>query len=367
MTPVIQTTTRRILTIALLTLAAATAAYASWYDDYDDGLAAIRKGNWSVAAQKMSAAIKGNPKEGDRTRTYGTIMINYHPYYYRGVAYLNTGRYEEAITDFERTSGPGPENLGSLDTLMERAKKQLAATNTPDPEPARPDPTPTRPAPVVTQPTPAQPSAPVIDPALRQRAAGAIASARQKLQAAQGRRATASPQYTQAMSTLTNAVTANTSARSNDDLQNVITLADGAGDLADLAMPPTAAPAPVIATTTPSPALPIVPKPTDATRTVIEDNSDEVRRALEYYFAGEFEEATQRFQALTRKMPTNGWIHAFLGASQYSQYAFEADENFRAAAMESFRRAKQLRSWKEGLPPKYFSKRIRQVFSDTKG
>ncbi|HEY0159698.1 MAG TPA: tetratricopeptide repeat protein [Thermoanaerobaculia bacterium] len=358
--------TRRILALTLLTLAAATSAYASWYDDYDDGLAAIRKGNWSVAAQKMSAAIKGNPKEGDRTRTYGTIMINYHPYYYRGVAYLNTGRYEEAISDFERTSGPGPENLGSLDVLMERAKKQLAATNTPDPEPARPEPTPARPAPAVTQPAPT-PTVPSIDPALRQRAAGAIAAARQKLQAAQQRRATASPQYTQGMSTLTNAVTANTSARTNDDLQNVITLADGAGDLFELAMPPSAAPSPAIAVTTPSPALPVVPRPSAATSEVVDEHADEVRRALEYYFAGEFEEATQRFQALTRKMPTNGWIHAFLGASQYSQYAFEADENFRAAAMESFRRAKQLRSWKDGLPPKYFSKRIRQVFSDTKG
>jgi tetratricopeptide (TPR) repeat protein len=361
--------TRRTLALALLTLAIATAAQASWYDDYDDGLAAIKKGNWNLAALKMSAAIKGNPKEGDRTRTYGTIMINYHPYYYRGVAYLNTGRYEEAISDFERTSGPGPENLGSLDTLMERAKKQLAASSAPDPEPARPDPVPARPAVTQPAPVPTQPAAPVIDNALRQRAAGAIAAARQKMQAAQQRRANSTPQFAQAMNTLTNAVTANTTARSNDDLQNVITLADGAGDLFELAMPPAAvaAPAPVIATTTPSPALPIVPKPTDATRTVIEDNSDEVRRALEYYFAGEFEEATQRFQALTRKMPTNGWIHAFLGASQYSQYAFEADETFRAAAMESFRRAKQLRSWKEGLPPKYFSKRIRQVFSDTKG
>jgi tetratricopeptide (TPR) repeat protein len=360
--------TRRILALALLSLAVSTSAFASWYDDYDAGIAAIRKGNWSTAAQKMSAAIKGNPKEGDKVRTYGTIMINYHPYYYRGVAYLNTGQYEAAVSDFERTSGPGPENLGSIDALMERAKKQLAANDTPDPEPARPDPTPVRPAPVVTQPAPSQPAAPSIDPALRQRAAGAIAAARQKLQAAQGRRATASPQYTQAMSTLTNAVTANTSARSNDDLQNVIALAEGAGDLAELAMPPSATPGPAIATTTTaSPSLPIVPKPTAAANSVLEDNSEEVRRALEYYFAGEFEEATQRFQALTRKMPTNGWIHAFLGASQYSQYAFEADESFRSAALESFKRAKQLRSWKEGLPPKYFSKRIRQVFSDTKG
>ncbi|HEX8252235.1 MAG TPA: tetratricopeptide repeat protein [Thermoanaerobaculia bacterium] len=363
--------TRRTLAVALFAVVLATSAHASWYDDYDEGLAAVRKGSWSVVVQKMSAAIKGNPKEGDRVRTYGMVTSNYHPYYYRGVAYLNTGRYEEAVADFERTSGPGPENLGSLDVLMDRAKKQIAAAaNTPAPEPppaARPA------APVVTQPAPtpapATPAAPQIDPGLRQRAGAAIAAARQKLQAAQQRRATSSPQYAQAMSTLTNAVTANTSARSNDDLNNVITLADGAADLADLAMPPAAAPAsaPALATTTPSPLVPVVPKPSAATGAVMDEHADEVRRALEFYFAGEFEEATQRFQALTRKMPTNGWIHAFLGASQYSQYAFEADESFRSAALDSFRRAKQLRSWKEGLPPKYFSKRIRQVFSDTKG
>lgn len=361
--------TRRTLAVALLTLALATAAHASWYDDYDDGLAAIRKGNWNVAVQKMSAAIKGNPKEGDRTRTYGTIMINYHPYYYRGVAYLNTGRYEEAISDFERTSGPGPENLGSLDTLMDRAKKQLAASNAPDPEPAPARPEPPRPA--VTQPTPApaQPAVPQIDPGLRQRAIAAMAQAKQKIQAAQQRRA-AGAQLNQAINIFTDATTRNASVRSNDDLNAIISMADNAGDLADLAMPPSAAPAaplqpaPSIATPAPSP---VVPKPSAAASTVMDEHSDEVRRALEFYFAGEFEEATRRFEALTQKMPTNGWIHAFLGASQYSQYAFEADENYRKAAIDSFRRAKRYRSWKDGLPSRYFSKRIRQAFSDTEG
>lgn len=361
--------TRRTLAVAFLAITfAATSALASWYDDYDAGLAAVRKGNWSAAVQKMSAAIKGNPKESDRARTYGTIMINYHPYYYRGVAYLNTGRYEEAIADFERTSGPGPENLGSLDVLIERAKKQLAATNEPEPQPARPEPARVEPMrPAVPAPIPPQPAAPQIDPALRNRAHAAIAEAKQKIQAAQARKATGSPQYAQALSTLTNAVTRNGSPRTNDDLNAIITLASSAGDLADLAQPPNA-PAPVIATTTPAPA-PIVPKPTAATTTIMEeaDYSADVRRALEYYFAGEFEEATARFQTLARKMPTNAWIHAFLGASLYSQYAFEAEEQYRDEALKSFRRAKQLRSWKGGLPSKYFSRRIRKVFSDTEG
>ncbi|HKO59453.1 MAG TPA: hypothetical protein VJ276_26530 [Thermoanaerobaculia bacterium] len=63
-------------------------------------------------------------------------------------------------------------------------------------------------------------------------------------------------------------------------------------------------------------------------------------------------------------MPSNAWIWAFLGASQYSLYAFEADESYRTAAMASFRKAKQLRKWNGGLPDKYFSKRIRAVFAN---
>jgi tetratricopeptide (TPR) repeat protein len=357
-------TTRRTLAVAILTFALATVAQASWYDDYDAGLAAIKSGNWNVAVQKMSAAIKGNPKEGTRVRTYGTIMISYHPYYYRGAAYLNSGRYEEAIADFERTSGQASD-LGSLDALMGRAKKALAANNEPEPAPA---PVQTRPEPVrpaVTQPPPVQqaPVVPQVDPALRQRAGAALAAAKQKIQQAQQRRASTSPQYTQAMSIYTDAVTRNAGARNNEELNSIITMADNAGDLADLAAAPSAAaPAPAIATTTPSP---LVPKPTAAARNVMDEYSDELRGALELYFAGEFEDAAERFQDLTTKMPNNGWIHAFLGASQYSRYAFEADESYRKAAMDAFRKAKQLRSWKDGLPSRYFSKRIRQAFSET--
>jgi hypothetical protein len=63
-------------------------------------------------------------------------------------------------------------------------------------------------------------------------------------------------------------------------------------------------------------------------------------------------------------MPNNGWIYAFLGASQYSLYAFEADENYKKEALNSFRKAKQLRRWNDGLPQKYFSRRIRDAFRD---
>src|ERR1700737_3936322 len=111
----------RISSIAVVIFLAAGAALASWYDDYEAGTSAAQKGQWAVAIQKMNAAIAGNPKEGDKTRTYGAIFINYHPYYYRGVAYLNTGKFEQAIADFEKTSGPGDTDLGPLESLMPRA------------------------------------------------------------------------------------------------------------------------------------------------------------------------------------------------------------------------------------------------------
>ena len=343
--------TRRTIAVALLTLTLATAAHASWYDDYDDGLIAARKGAWSTVVTKMTAAIKGNPKEGNRVKTYGVIMINYHPYYYRGVANLQLGRYDEAIADLEKTSGPGPENLGSIETLMDRAKKMAAG-------PSEPEPTPTRVEPAPVRPTPAP--VPQIDPGQRQRASVALAGARQKLESAQRRRATSSPQYSQANSIFNDATTRFGSARNNEDLAAVINLAANAGDLAELAMP-ASAPPPVVATTTPSP---IVPKPVSATTQVIDQHADAVKLALEQYFAGEFEEAAARFERLTNEMPNNGWIYAFLGASQYSLYAFEADESYRKAALNSFRKAKQLRTWNGGLPSKYFSKRIRNAFRE---
>ncbi len=347
----------RTFALSLLLLALASSAHASWYDDYDAGLNAVKTGNWNVVVQKMTAAIKGNPKEQNKAKTYGTIFINYHPFYYRGVAYLNLGKYEQAVSDLEQASGPGPENLGAIEMLMDSAKTKLRlaeASTPPQPEPARPEPV--RPTPV-----PVTPAAPTIDPALRQRAAVSLNATKQKLQAAQQRKATASPQYAQAMSMFSDATSKNALAKSNDDLNAIITMADNAGDLADLATAPAA-----IVTTTPTPA-PVIPKPTAATSVILADAQTQVRRALEDYFAGEFDRATRQLQRLAEAMPKNAWIWAFLGASQYSQYAFEADENYRRAAIRSFQKAKQHRRWKDGLPSQYFSKRIRRAFSETAG
>jgi tetratricopeptide (TPR) repeat protein len=344
----------RTSTIVLALLLAASAALASWYDDYDEGLTAARKGQWSIVIQRMTAAINSNSKETDKAKTYGTIFINYHPYYYRGVAYLNTGKYEQAVSDFERATGVGPEDLGSIETLMSRAKTKLAQATAPQPEP---QPQPVAPAPRTVVPAPVpmpvQPAAPVIDPAIRQQAAAAISQAKVHITAAQQRKAGNTTQYNQAMQALTDAINRSTTPRSNDDLNTAIALANNAVTYADLAPTPGAP--------TPQPTA-ILTRPTQASALVLADSSHRVRDALESYFRGDFGEASTKFQRLSGEMPTNGWIWAFLGASQYSQYAFEADDSYKSAAMESFRKAKNLRKWNGGLPQRYFSKKIRKVF-----
>lgn len=348
----------RILAFGVVALFVANAALASWYDDYDAGVNAARAGNWNAVVQKMTAAINGNPKENDKARTYGAIFINYHPYYYRGVAYLQLGRYEQAISDLEKTTGSTPDDLGSLDSLMSRAKAKLAATQTPTPEPQPPAPSPVpRPQPVTPTPVPVptpQPAAPAIDPALRGQVQGAIGDANSALRAAQGRKAGSSQPYLQAVTALGDANARFNTAKSNDDLRAALAAAQNAKLFADAATGPTAPPAPV--------PQPVQTRPTAATAAILADANRRVRGALEKYFAGEFEDATRDFTQLTTEMPKNGWLWAFLGASQYSQYAFEADDSYKAAAMTSFRKAKSLRRWDGGLPQKYFSKRIRKVF-----
>ena len=352
----------RTITIALIALFAATAALASWYDDYDAGVAAVRKGQWQVAVQKMSSAIKGNPKEGDHTRTYGAIFINYHPYYYRGVAYMNLGQYDQAVSDFEKTSGPGEENLGPLEVLMQRAKTKLAEANTTTPEP-QPQPVPRPPAPVpvpVPAPMPVQPAAPVIDPALRQQVANEISAARGRMTAAQQRKAGGAPQFAQATQALTDANTRSVTAKSNDELRAALASAQNAALLFDAAPAPGAPPTTTaVATTTTS------SRPTAASAMVLADTNRRVRQALQSYFNGDFEEASRAFEELTTALPNNGWIYAFLGASQYSVYAFEIDESYKNKAVASFKQAKRYGKFKNGLPEKYFSKRIRRAFETT--
>jgi tetratricopeptide (TPR) repeat protein len=331
----------RIVVTFCVSLIAAT-AFGSWYDDYNAGIKAVQAGNWTAVVDKMTAAINERPKESNRERAYGTIFINYHPYYYRGVANLNLGKYQQAISDLETATGIGPENLGTIDQLLQMAKTQ-AGSGTPA----------VVERPVVQPPPVQQPPTPVIDPALRSRAQAALNQARQKVTAAQQRNAGA-PQAAQALQQYTEINTRYANAKSNDDLESVIAMTDNVMMLADAVTAP--------ATIAVPPPTPSTTRPGQATEIVLADYRRRVRQALESYFNGDFDVAARSFDRLTDEMDKNAWLWAFLGASLYSQYAFEADERYRTSALEAFRKAKRLRRWNGGLPSRYFSRRIRNAF-----
>jgi tetratricopeptide (TPR) repeat protein len=207
----------RLIAAVLCTALQAGVALASWYDDYEAGLKALHDGQFQVVVQKMTAAINGNPKENNNSRTYGNVFINYHPYYYRAIGYMNLGKYEQAVADLEKTSGPGPVDRGSIESLMQEAKKKLADIDTkPQPPPIPP---------------------PGSDPALRSRAEVLLEQANARLQAAVQRRATEAPAYQSALQRYIGANAKLGAAKSNDDLNAIITEAGAIIRLADSAQP----------------------------------------------------------------------------------------------------------------------------------
>ena len=64
------------LTVCALLFLVASARAASWLDDYDAGLKAVRSGDWNAVVAKMTSAIEQMPDESDKTRTYAAVFLS---------------------------------------------------------------------------------------------------------------------------------------------------------------------------------------------------------------------------------------------------------------------------------------------------
>ena len=314
----------------------------------------------AVAEASMKAAPAPVEEGGGATDQKGM--------YKEAVNDYKAGRYEAARRKFAELQSKGykgglfdrkpGEFLRDIDKKMAEGIAVAAEAQQPAPvvQPVQPkpqpQPQPVRPVPLPV-PVPVQPAGPTMDQALRQQVTSEINSARARMTAAQQRKANGAPQFAQATQALADANTRSATAKSNDDLRTALAAAQNAALLFDAAAAPTI----VTTTTVPQPS-----RPTTASTLVLGDTTKRVRSALQHYFNGDFDEAARGFQSLTNDLPNNGWIYAFLGASQYSVYAFETDENYKTLAMDSFKKARRYGKFKAGLPPKYFSRRIRKAF-----
>ena len=355
----------RRASIALLVLLFTSTAFAKdWWEAYADGIKAAKSSNWSTVVSKMGEAIEGNPSENERARPYGTIFVNYKPYYYRGVANFKLGNYREALADLKKTKGPGELNLGDTNDLLDRINDKLNVSVPPPPPPTTtrespPPPTTTREIPPPPPPTSTSPIGPTqAEIALRQARDRADAMLRQASVSSQSAQRINAGKYdkanfTRGQTLLQQASSARASAANANDWNRVADLADASSRAFDAAR--------VTTNVAISKGTATVEGAADV---VLSDVKVPLKNGLRDYFAGRFERASITFQTLTagpgRDYPL---LWAFQGASIYYDYylAGSADLSKKKQAEEAFRQAKRL---KPGLTlsKKYFSPRVRRFF-----
>jgi len=350
-----------IVALLAIVLFATPAVAKEYYEFYEDGLKAVDKKDWNSVISLMTEAINKEPEENKRARSYGANFFAYHPYYYRGIAYYNTGQYEKAIADLQRALGNGRINMGTPESWVLRAEQRILAGQQAAPPPTA---------------APPPPSTPQVDPNLapaRKRAEDLMSAADQKVTEARSARANslAATEFNAAQQTLVAARSRSINAKTTADWNEVANLADQASRQFDLAISNAriaaaqqAAPAPTRPTTTPTPP-PSRPTatPTPAQPAAGDALKSKVREALNYYFSGQFDRSEFQFEQLSRETVSNPMIWAFLGASRYSHYILDGEsrEDLRRSAADAFRRAKDIKPDMR-LDEKYFSARIRNFY-----
>src|SRR5882757_5858532 len=91
-----------VLGIAVLLTVSAAAQSNRWYDPYQKALKAIDAKEYSTAITLLQQAIAADPKSSANKYVEGVFRTDYFPYYYLGVAYLETRQYDKAQENFTK-------------------------------------------------------------------------------------------------------------------------------------------------------------------------------------------------------------------------------------------------------------------------
>ena len=85
---------------ALLLLVGLSAQSNRWYDAYQKGLKAFDAKDYAMAITFLQQAVAADPKASANKYVEGVFRTDYFPYYYLGVAYLETRQYDKAQENF---------------------------------------------------------------------------------------------------------------------------------------------------------------------------------------------------------------------------------------------------------------------------
>jgi tetratricopeptide (TPR) repeat protein len=80
---------------------------AQWFESYEKGREAVRKGQWQQAVTLLSEALDAEPDSRANKQTYGLQFIDYFPYLYRGIAYYKLGDLASAKADLGKAKSEG--------------------------------------------------------------------------------------------------------------------------------------------------------------------------------------------------------------------------------------------------------------------
>lgn len=101
-----------------------------WYEPYDRGVKSVQAGRYSEAVRELERAIAADPRSGANRYVEGVFSVDYFPYFYLGLAYLNLGELEKARQAFAQSKGLSR----PLVARQEEALRQLDARARTDPD-----------------------------------------------------------------------------------------------------------------------------------------------------------------------------------------------------------------------------------------
>jgi tetratricopeptide (TPR) repeat protein len=119
----------RIAVAAATLLSVAVSVYAQnnkWADPYQKGLKAVDAKKWDEAVADIEQAVAVEPKAEKAKYVEGVFRIDYFPYLYLGMAYMELKQYDKAQANFEKAKNPAPSDK-KLQTRAADYQGQLTA------------------------------------------------------------------------------------------------------------------------------------------------------------------------------------------------------------------------------------------------
>jgi hypothetical protein len=100
-----------------------------WYEAYDEGVAAVRRGDWKRAEAMLLSAKQRHPEQGTEVFYYGQTYRPFVPDYYLAQVYLGTGRSAEALTTLGavKKAGLADEKDPAFRDVLGRAQDAVVA------------------------------------------------------------------------------------------------------------------------------------------------------------------------------------------------------------------------------------------------